>query len=113
MFRTRALTPQSRARRAGRSRASLMLSALPFAIIAAVGVSRVVMGPGWGMLPLLAAGPAVAAAVDGPLYTLAPGAVALAVRLPFAAGRHPPGGPPPLVAPPSLPPVVPPPAPPP
>src|SRR5258708_31958547 len=68
-----------------------MLSALPFAIIAAVGGSRVVMGPGWGMRPLLAAGPAVAAAVDGPLYTLAAGAVALAVRLPFAAGMQPPG----------------------
>src|SRR5260370_26239298 len=68
-----------------------MLSALPLEIIAAVGVSRVGMGPGWGMLPLLAAGPAVAAAVDGPLYTLAAGAVALAVRLPFAAGMQPPG----------------------
>src|SRR5260221_8605323 len=91
MFTTRALTPTSNPRPAGRSRASLMLSALPFAIIAAVGVSRVVMGPGWGMLPLLAAGPAVAAAVDGPLYTLAAGTVALAVRLPFAAGLQPPG----------------------
>jgi hypothetical protein len=50
-----------------------MLSALPFAIIAAVGVARVFVGPGPGMLPLLAAGPAVAAAVDGPLYTVAAG----------------------------------------
>src|SRR5260370_771517 len=57
----------------------------------AVGVRRVVLGPGWGMLPLLAAGAAVAAAVDGPLYALAAGAVALAVRLPFAAGMQPPG----------------------
>jgi serine phosphatase RsbU (regulator of sigma subunit) len=40
------------------------------------------------MLPLLAAGPAVAAAVDGPAYTLAAGLVALAVRLPFAAANH-------------------------
>ena len=68
-----------------------MLSALPFAIIAAIGIARMVVGPGPGMLPLLAAGPAVAAAVDGPLCTLAAGAVALAVRLPFAAGMHPPG----------------------
>src|SRR5258708_6280636 len=69
---------------ASRSRARLMLPALPFAIIAANGVSRVVMGPGWGMLLVLAVGPAVAAAVGGPLYTLAAGAAALAVGLPFA-----------------------------
>ena len=74
---------------ASRSRARLMLPALPFAIIAANGVSRVVMGPGWGMLLLLAVGPAVAAAVGGPLYTLAAGAAALAVGLPFAAGMRP------------------------
>src|SRR5260370_1032119 len=73
----------------GGSRARLMLPALPFAIIAANGVSRVVMGPGWGMLLLLAVGPAVAAAVGGPLYTLAAGAAALAVGLPFAAGMRP------------------------
>src|SRR5260370_1697906 len=72
-----------------RSRARLALPALPFAVIAAIGVSRVVMGPGWGMLPLLAAGPAVAAAVDGPLCTLAAGAAALAAGLPFAAGMQP------------------------
>ena len=39
-----------------------MLPALPFAIIASIGVSRMVSGPGWGLLPLLAVGPAVAAA---------------------------------------------------
>src|SRR5260221_13334172 len=72
-----------------RSRARLALPALPFAVIAAIGVSRVVMGPGWGMLPLLAAGPAVAAAVDGPLCTLAAGAAALAAGLPLAAGMRP------------------------
>ena len=72
-----------------RSRAWLVVSALPFAVIAAIGVSRVVIGPGWGLLPLLAVGPAVAAAVGGPLYTLAAGAAALAVCLPFAAGMEP------------------------
>jgi serine phosphatase RsbU (regulator of sigma subunit) len=65
-----------------------MLSALPFAIIAAIAVSRAVIGPGPGTLPLLAVSPAVAAAVGGPLYTLAAGTVALAARLPFAAGMH-------------------------
>jgi serine phosphatase RsbU (regulator of sigma subunit) len=67
-----------------RSRAWLMLLALPFAVIAAVGVSRAVIGPGWGLLPLLAVGPAVAATLGGPLYTLAAGAAALAVCLLFA-----------------------------
>ncbi len=55
-----------------------MLQALPFAIIASIGVSRLVSGAGWGLLPLLAVGPAVAAAVGGLLYTLVAGAVALA-----------------------------------
>src|SRR5258708_36090874 len=48
------------------SRARLMLPALPFAIIAAIGVSRIVAGPGWGLLPLLAVGPAVAPARGRP-----------------------------------------------
>ena len=39
-----------------------MLQVLPFAIIASIGVFRMVSGPGWGLLPLLAVGPAVAAA---------------------------------------------------
>src|SRR5215471_17337365 len=72
-----------------RSRARLARSAPPFAVIAAIGVSRVVIGPGWGLLPLLAVGPAVAAAAGGPLYTLAAGAAALTVCLPFAAGMEP------------------------
>jgi hypothetical protein len=46
-----------------RSKARLVRPALPFAIIAAIGVSRMVIGPGWGLLPLLAVAPAVAAAV--------------------------------------------------
>jgi Stage II sporulation protein E (SpoIIE) len=66
-----------------------MQPALPFAIIVAIGVSRLVIGPGWGLLPLLAVGPAVAAAVCRPLDTLAAGAVALAVCLLFAADLQP------------------------
>src|SRR5260370_8520467 len=76
------------------SRARLMLPALPFAIIAAIGVSRIVAGPGWGLLPLLAVGPAVAAAAGRPPAPLAPGAVAPLGCLPFA-GRLPPAAPPP------------------
>src|SRR5260221_782636 len=45
-----------------RSRARLALPALPFAVIAAIGVSRGGMGAGWGMLPLLAPGPRLVAA---------------------------------------------------
>src|SRR5258708_39618384 len=74
-----------------RSRAGLVLPALPFTVIAAIaiGVFRMVIEPGWGLLPLLAVGPAVAAAVGGPLCTLASGAAAPAVGLPFPA-RMPP-----------------------
>jgi len=72
-----------------RSRAGLTMRALPFAIIAAISVARMVLGPGWGLLPLLAVSPAVAAAVGGLLYTLAAGAVALAVCPLFAAGTPP------------------------
>jgi serine phosphatase RsbU (regulator of sigma subunit) len=60
-----------------------MLLALPFAIMAVIGVCRLIVGPGWGLLPLLAVGPAVAAAIAGLLYTLAAGAVALATSLLF------------------------------
>jgi serine phosphatase RsbU (regulator of sigma subunit) len=66
-----------------------MLPALPFAIVAAIGASGMVIGPGWGLLPLLAVGPAVAAAVGGPLYTLAAGAAALAACLLITAGTPP------------------------
>jgi serine phosphatase RsbU (regulator of sigma subunit) len=66
-----------------------MLPALPFAIIAAIGVSQIVIGPGSGLLPLLAVGPAVATAVAGLLSTLAAGAAALAVCVLFAAGMQP------------------------
>jgi len=69
-----------------------MLRALSFAIIAAIGIYRLVIGPGWGLLPLLVVGPAVAAAVGGPLCTLAAGAAALAVWLMFAASVLLPGG---------------------
>src|SRR5260370_26314422 len=69
---TTALTPASNPRPAGRSRASLMLSALPFAIIAAIGVARVVTGAGPGMMPLLAPGPARAAPPPPPPSTPPP-----------------------------------------
>jgi uncharacterized membrane protein YccC len=68
-----------------------MLPTLPFTIIASIGVSLMVLGPGWGLLPLLAVGLAVAAAAGGLPYTLAAGAVALAVCLLFAVGMQPGG----------------------
>ena len=86
---TAAGTQTTRLDPAIRSRAQVLVSALPFAIIASIGVSPMVTGPGWGLLPLLAVGPAVAAAVGGRLYTMAAGAVALAVCLLFAVGIQP------------------------
>ena len=56
-----------------------MLLGLPFALIAAIGAGRLVAGQGWGLLPLLAVGPAVAAALGGVRYTLAAGLEALVI----------------------------------
>lgn len=59
------------------------LAALPFALVAALGILRAVAGEGWGVLPLLAVGPALAAAISGPVLTLAAGAEALAIAALF------------------------------
>jgi serine phosphatase RsbU (regulator of sigma subunit) len=50
--------------------------ALPFILIFIVGLLRLISGPGYGLLPLLAVGPASAAAVGGPLFTLCVGGTA-------------------------------------
>ena len=47
--------------------------ALPFVFLAAVGSAWALVGPGWGLLPLLVVGPAAAAAIGGLLYTLVAG----------------------------------------
>lgn len=56
-----------------------MAAALPFALVAAVVTLRVMVGPGWGLLSLLALAPATAAIVGGIISTLAAGASALGV----------------------------------
>jgi serine phosphatase RsbU (regulator of sigma subunit) len=61
-----------------RSKTDLILLPLPFVIMAAAGTAFVVVGPGWGFLPLPVVGPAVAAAIGGVWYTLAAGAMAMA-----------------------------------
>jgi serine phosphatase RsbU (regulator of sigma subunit) len=45
--------------------------------MAAVGIAGVMVGPDWGLLPLVVVGPAVAAALGGMRYTLVTGAVAV------------------------------------
>jgi len=57
----------------------MALLALPFVLIAAVAVGRLVTGTDWGLLPLLAVGPAIAAAIGRARYTLAAGATALVI----------------------------------
>jgi serine phosphatase RsbU (regulator of sigma subunit) len=52
---------------------------LPFAVTVAIGVGRLIVGPGWGLVPLLAVGPAVGAAIGGAVYTLAAGVWALVI----------------------------------
>jgi hypothetical protein len=59
------------------SRSRVILLVLPFALTVAIAAGRVALGSGWGLLPLLAGGPAVAAAIGGVRYTLAAGAEAL------------------------------------
>jgi serine phosphatase RsbU (regulator of sigma subunit) len=66
-----------------RSWARLALLTVPFAIPVAVGAARLMAGPGWGLLPLLIVGPAMAAALGGAAYTLAAGAVALGATMLF------------------------------
>jgi serine phosphatase RsbU (regulator of sigma subunit) len=52
------------------------LLVLPFLLILMVGLLRLISGPGYGLLPLLAVGPASAAAVGGRLFTLCVGGTA-------------------------------------
>jgi serine phosphatase RsbU (regulator of sigma subunit) len=54
--------------------------------MAAIVVARLIVGPAWGLLPLLATGPAMAAAMSGLAYTLSAGTAALAGCLLFEVG---------------------------
>jgi serine phosphatase RsbU (regulator of sigma subunit) len=56
-----------------------LLLASPFALTVAIAGARVIVGPNWGLVPLLAVGPAVAAAIGGAAYTLMAGGLALAI----------------------------------
>lgn len=62
---------------------------LPFAIVVGVAITRMELGRGWGLLPILAVGPAVAAAVGGALYTLSAGLLAVAAGLYFVLTMQP------------------------
>lgn len=53
------------------------LATMPFILLAVIGLVRVFVGPNYGLLPLLAVGPAAAAAVGGGLFTLTVGALAI------------------------------------
>jgi serine phosphatase RsbU (regulator of sigma subunit) len=53
------------------------LLTVPFILLLVVGLLRTLFGPHNGLLPLLVIGPASAAAVGGPVYTLAVGGVAV------------------------------------
>jgi serine phosphatase RsbU (regulator of sigma subunit) len=66
-----------------RSRADVLLLALPFVMMAAIGAARLMFGPPWGLLPLLAVGPAATAAFGGLIATLAAGGMAMGEDLMF------------------------------
>jgi serine phosphatase RsbU (regulator of sigma subunit) len=58
--------------------------AVPLILLIVVGLLRLILGQGYGLLPLLAVGPAFAAALGGQVYTLSVGAVALGEEALFA-----------------------------
>jgi len=64
------------------------LFVVPFILLVIVGLLRLMLGRGYGLYPLLAIGPAFAAAVGGPVYTLCVGGVALGAEalLSYALG---------------------------
>jgi hypothetical protein len=70
----------------------LLLAVLPFALVAAFGALRLVVGPGWGVLPLLAVGPAVAGVLGGVGQVLAVAAEAMVICGLFVAADHPGSG---------------------
>src|SRR3984885_13978687 len=69
-----------------RPRAWWIVLAVPFAISVGSFIARETLGAGWGLLPLLVVGPAVAAAVGGARYTLAAGVTAAAGCLLYEVG---------------------------
>jgi serine phosphatase RsbU (regulator of sigma subunit) len=62
----------------GRSRAELLLDALPFLLMGAVALSYVIVGPGLEISPLLALGPAFATLTGGIRHILIVSGIALA-----------------------------------
>lgn len=62
------------------------MQALLLTAVAALGAARAAVGAGYGLLPLLAVGPGLAAALGGVLFVLAVGAGALAVCGAFLLG---------------------------
>lgn len=67
---------------------ALQLRALPLVIMAVVAACYAVIGPGWGILPLLALGPAFAAVSAGLRHTLLVGIVALVLCAALSVYQH-------------------------
>lgn len=64
-------------------KARLITLIFPFALVLGVAVGRAFLGTTWGLLPLLALGPAVAATFGGVGYTMAVGVEALLTSMFF------------------------------
>ena len=75
---TAAVAGMHPARRPG---AQVLLGVLPFAVTGAVAAADVLAGPGFGLLPLLSLGPALAAVSLRPAYTALVGGMALVLCL--------------------------------
>src|SRR5262249_62286006 len=64
---------------------SWMLQVVPFVLVAVFGGVQLAAGPRWGLLALVAVGPALAATLGGVRLVLAVGAEALVICALFAA----------------------------
>jgi serine phosphatase RsbU (regulator of sigma subunit) len=60
-----------------------MLLTVPFVITAGALIAGLLVGSGWGLLPLLVVGPAIAASLGGARYTVAVGAAAVVAGMLF------------------------------
>lgn len=74
---------------AARTKSRLTLIVMPFVIMAAVIVARIAIGPGVGLLPLLALAPALAAAGGGLRHTAVVGGLALIMAVILAPLQDP------------------------
>ena len=81
LFREPGIPAAAGMRPARRPGAQVLLGVLPFAVMGAVAAADILAGPGFGLLPLLSLGPALAAVSLRPVHTALVGGLALVLCL--------------------------------